>query len=193
MVYSLDLQEKWLIAGLGNPGFKHRRTRHNLGYMVINRLAQRFKARFSPADFFNLAEVHKPEFVLYLMKPMTYMNRSGLAISSFLQHHHLPFEHILIVLDDLALPIGKIRLRPGGSDGGHNGLASVINNVKSSKVPRLRIGTGLSNTEDVSGFVLSPFKLREKKIIKTAVQNACDAVEMIINQGLETAMNSYNQ
>jgi peptidyl-tRNA hydrolase, PTH1 family len=193
MFSSSDIQKKWLIAGLGNPGFKYRGTRHNLGYMTVTRLARRFKERFYLSELCLAAKVLKPEYVLYLIKPLTYMNRSGMAVSNFMQLQNLPVEQMLVVFDDLALPAGKIRLKPRGSSGGHNGLASVIDHMGSGSFPRLRIGIGPADTKDVSTFVLSSFKFREKKLISEAVETACDAVEMIITQGLEKAMNIYNQ
>ncbi len=192
MSHTQNFEKKMLIVGLGNPGFKYRRTRHNLGYRVVNRIASGYKVRFDVHEFYSLATVKMPGIKLYLLKPLTFMNRSGLAVAAFQRKHNISVKQILIVFDDMALPVGKIRLRPGGGDGGHNGLASVIENLNNAGFPRLRIGIGASGSDDVSRFVLSSFKFNERAKIKKAVDQACKSIETIINHGFEKAMNKFN-
>ncbi|RMH10403.1 MAG: aminoacyl-tRNA hydrolase [Planctomycetota bacterium] len=186
-----------LIVGLGNPGMKYERTRHNAGFMVLDRLAQRHapsqvaKSRFHALTL----DVRIGSEPCVLLKPMTYMNRSGQSVAQAVHFFKLAPEHDLIVIvDDVALPVGTIRLRPGGSDGGHNGLADIDRALAGAPYPRVRVGIGAVPQFMVrADWVLSRFMKEELESVQQAVDSAADAVEMVVTQGLDAAMNRFNR
>jgi peptidyl-tRNA hydrolase, PTH1 family len=183
-----------LVVGLGNPGRKYKDTRHNLGFQVIDLVAKKHKKKpkSGPSDF-HFAKIDFEGRELYLVKPDTFMNDSGIAVSDCLKRWEVRPEELLVICDDLSLPVGRIRIRANGSDGGHNGLKSIIAHVGSSDFPRLRMGIG-PNPPDYPAekYVLKPFHKSEKKIVKEMIQTAREAVEYTIAEGVEKAMNRYN-
>jgi len=177
-----------IIFGLGNPGLKYRATRHNTGYIFLERMAKVYKKRFQPRSGYKIAKIRIASKNVNLVKPICWMNQSGLAIAEILQERDNDF---LVILDDLNLPLGKIRLKGSGSDGGHLGLRSIINSLNSSTFPRLRIGIGPPNQDAVS-YVLSPFESTEKKILRSVIEKAIEGIEILLKQGLVRAQNFMN-
>jgi PTH1 family peptidyl-tRNA hydrolase len=180
-----------LIAGLGNPGREYARTRHNAGFRVIDVLAERWNVALSPEPKWR-AELGRVGDV-FLCKPTTFMNLSGEAVTAIADYYKIEPEETLIVCDDAALPLGRIRVRPGGSSGGQNGLANVILHFATEDVPRLRIGVGGPEGKTLTSHVLGAFSPEEETIFQAALTRAADAVELAQARGLESAMNQFNQ
>ncbi len=183
-----------LIVGLGNPGARYRLTRHNLGFMVLDLLAERW--RIAVGGRRHEAELGSGEIAetrVVLAKPQTFMNASGESVAKVRRLHRLEPRDILVVCDDLDLPLGRVRLRGEGGAGGHNGLASLIS-VLGKGFPRLRIGIGrpLGGADPVD-FVLEPFTASERPTVHTAIERAADGVESWLREGLESAMNTLNR
>jgi PTH1 family peptidyl-tRNA hydrolase len=183
-----------LIIGLGNPGKDYERTRHNVGFDLIDRLAQLHGIAVKRRDCRALVgDGHVGAARVYLMKPQTYMNSSGESAALFLRQRPLAIADILVISDDIALPVGKLRFRPGGSAGGHNGLKSLIAHLHSQDFARLRIGVGAPRTDDVQiDFVLSPFSKQERAEIDDAIERAIPGLESWIAHGIEPTMNKFN-
>jgi len=183
-----------MIVGLGNPGKEYADTRHNFGFRVVDALAsaldtnvkkRKFGARFGETDF----ESHK----LILLKPWTFMNRSGGAVATAVGFYKLPLNELLVVTDDMALEPGVIRMRPRGSSGGHNGLKSIIAALGSEDFCRLRCGIGSAGTSEAYDYVLSNVPAEQRVVIDTAVDRARDAALCWISRGVDEAMNEYNE
>jgi PTH1 family peptidyl-tRNA hydrolase len=182
-----------LIAGLGNPGAAYGGTRHNVGFLVLDALALRLGTTLARSKFNALFEETLLEGTkLLLLKPQLYMNRSGHAVAAAAGFYKLRPENVLVVTDDMALPVGRVRLRPKGSAGGHNGLKDVIARLGTDQFPRLRVGIGPSGPMDSVDYVLSRFSQDEQKIIDLAVPTAVQAVLCWTAEGIEAAMNRYN-
>lgn len=179
-----------LIVGLGNPGRQYADTRHNAGYFLLDELARRTKTAFHFEAKWN-AEIAFHEGRC-LMKPRTFMNLSGEAAGGYARYHKLAPAEVLVVLDDVALPLGDLRIRRGGSAGGHHGLESVLAHLGTNAVPRLRVGIGAASG-NLSHHVLGTFTADEVPVLQTAVARAADAVETAEAAGIESAMNLYNQ
>lgn len=182
------------VVGLGNPGPEYEDTRHNLGFRIVDQLAERWKAgrwRRSGERLQARATVAGREIAL--VKPITWMNRSGIAIRALRDSLECQPEEILVCYDELALPLGRIRLRPNGSHGGHNGMRSIIDRLGTTEFPRLRVGIGPEGqVDDASDFVLSPFRRKERPLADEGVVRAADAVECAVIEDLLTAMNRFN-
>ena len=184
-----------LVAGLGNPGRKYSKTRHNLGYMVVDLLAKRFESSFrkKKGDFRQSAVSISGRNIL-LIKPTTFMNLSGVAVRQAAEYHCFDPREVLVVCDDFNLPSGKIRIRDRGSDGGHKGLRSTIEELQTGDFPRLRMGIGMPEEIDypVEAFVLEKFGKDERKSAEKMIEDAATAVETIIEQDIEAAQHKYN-
>lgn len=186
--------EPFLIAGLGNPGRQYSENRHNVGFMLVSRLADHLGVSFSRLESKALVTkaVHI-EYRLVLAKPQTYMNLSGQAVSSLLRYYKVPLENLLIAYDDVDLPLGTIRLRPGGSSGGQKGMGSIIEQLGTQDFPRLRIGIGRPpGRMDAAAYVLQDFSRGEIKILDEVLERGVQAVLTFITDGLDIAMNQYN-
>lgn len=182
-----------LIVGLGNPDNKYDQTRHNVGFMVVDALAERFGATVRRKKFNALTEeVFAEEMKLLLLKPQQYMNRSGHAVATAAGFHKLGPADILVVTDDMALDVGRIRLRAKGSAGGHNGLKDIIARLGSDDFPRLRVGIGDSGRIDAAAYVLSRFSENERTVIDGAIRTAVDAICCWLRDGIGMAMTRYN-
>lgn len=185
----------WLVVFLGNPGLKYEGTRHNAGFMTGDAMAKAQGVSLNRARFQALTAtcVIGGESVL-LMKPQTFMNLSGEAAAQAARFYKIPPEHVLVVSDETALPIGKLRVRTKGSAGGHNGLKSVIACLGTENFPRVRIGVGAPPHPeyDMADWVLSSFKNEDAEQMAEAVKRAAEAVECYITQGADRAMNRYN-
>lgn len=182
-----------LIVGLGNPGREYAGTRHNVGFMTIAELAKQHrinvKGAFGPAIAGRGSIAGEP---VMLLQPTTFMNRSGTAVAYALKKLELPLTELLIIFDDLDLPVGKIRLRSLGSSGGHNGIKSTIAALNSQEFSRLRIGIGRSEGTDVIDYVLQPFAADERLLIHETIGRACSAVEAWVQNGIERAASQFN-
>jgi len=178
-----------LLVGLGNPGREYRDTRHNVGFDLLERFAARERVEFRPEKSWQ-AEVARAGDLL-LCKPLTYMNLSGQAVRPLTQFYKIEPVQVLVILDDMALPLGKLRLRANGSAGGHNGLQSIIDQFGTTAVPRLRVGIG-SAQQDAVGHVLGRFALEERPALEQSLDRALEAIDCARTRGLEAAMNAYN-
>jgi peptidyl-tRNA hydrolase, PTH1 family len=182
-----------LVVGLGNPGTKYQGTRHNIGFDLVDRLARGGSTSTFTRKFEGLAtEIEIDYRRVMLLKPETFMNLSGRSVGQAVRFHKLPHADILVACDDLSLPLGKLRLRSGGSDGGQKGLRDIINHLGSDQFPRLRIGIGDKEQADASDFVLTRFRNSERPVIDDALILASQAVAVWVTQGLDTAMNRFN-
>ena len=183
-----------LIAGLGNPGSEYAATRHNIGFMVVDQLAAQFGSTWekSVPQAREDALSAKCGAVL-LIKPMSFMNRSGYPLFAVAQFYKIEPQQILIILDDLALPLGRLRLRARGGPGGHNGLESIIVQFGTEEIPRLRVGIGQAPREGYADYVLSRFFDEEKPLVRSTIGRAVDAVKCAIDNGLVSAMNTFNK
>jgi peptidyl-tRNA hydrolase, PTH1 family len=183
----------WLIVGLGNPGAEYDGTRHNVGFEVVNVLAKRHGIPVQRRGFQSvLGDGRIGSQRVILARPMTYMNLSGAAVAAISRFYRLEPGNVIVVLDEVALPVGQLRLRYQGSAGGHNGLASVIQSVGTAAVPRVRIGVGAPDGAPLVGHVLSKFRPEEASIVREAYDRAADAIDCAVELGFETAMNRYN-
>ncbi|MFQ5677433.1 MAG: aminoacyl-tRNA hydrolase [bacterium] len=181
------------MVGLGNPGFKYKRTRHNVGFQVIDQICKKYKAATPQRKkTYVLSETTFLDRRVILAKPMTFMNRSGDAVRELIDNFEIPLSNLLIIFDDLNLPFGKLRVRGKGSDGGHNGLASIIRKLDSTDFSRLRIGIGRERVVDKVNFVLSRFDREEKKALKIIISNSVDACFHFVTQGINPTMNKFN-
>ena len=179
-----------LLVGLGNPGREYAETRHNVGFMIADRLATKGGAAFRSERIWQ-ADVAKTAGVL-LCKPLTYMNLSGAAVRAVSDFYKIPPAQILIILDDMALPLGRLRLRGDGSAGGHNGLASVIEHLGTQEVARLRVGIGAALPGAATDHVLGRFNLEEMAALEQTLVRAEAAIACAQERGIEAAMNAFN-
>lgn len=195
----LDVARKgiimYIIAGLGNPGKQYEMTRHNIGFHTIDYIADRLKVKVKKLKYKSLyGETEINGEKVYLVKPQTYMNLSGESIAEFAEFYKLSPEKIIIINDDISLDVGRIRVRPKGSAGGHNGLKSIIYRLGSDEFPRIKMGVGAPPNKDydLADFVLGRFTREEIPIMEKAIIKAADAAEEIIKNGVPSAMNKYN-
>ena len=195
MLFQRKAPVSWLIVGLGNPGGQYDNTRHNAGFAVADELARRggfavqrvkFKALTAAAEIGGQGAL--------VMKPATYMNLSGEAVGEAARFYKLSADHVLVISDDVDLPLGKLRLRSGGSAGGHNGLKSVIQHLGTDQFPRLKVGVGGKPHPDydLADWVLGKLQGEDKKLMDETVKRAAAAVECLLKDGLQKAMNQYN-
>ncbi len=185
-----------LIVGLGNPGLSYRHTRHNAGAQAVERLAKKHRLIFRPnRSFKSLVVSGKIEDInVCLALPQTFMNLSGVAVSALLRKKHIALRDILVVCDDVALPLGEIRLKASGSYGGHNGLASVIERLGTKDFSRLRLGVGSGpGDKDLADYVLSGFQKSERTALNGMLDTAVEAIEVWASKGIDKCMNHFNK
>jgi len=180
-----------LVAGLGNPGPEYASTRHNIGFMVADQLAAQFRSTWQKSTKWDALWTKCGD--VFLAKPMSCMNRSGLPLLAIAQFYKIQPTEVLVMLDDMALPLGRLRLRLGGGSGGHNGLESAITQFGTEEIPRLRIGIGQAPAAGSVDYVLSRFFEEEKPIVRSAVERAAAAVKCAIDNDLISAMNIFNK
>jgi len=180
-----------LVAGLGNPGPEYAATRHNVGFMVVDQLAAQFGASWEKSRKWDALLAKCGD--VFLAKPTSYMNRSGYPLVAISQFYKIEPTQVLVVLDDMALPLGRLRLRASGGSGGHNGLESVITQFGTDDIPRLRIGIGDAPPAGSVDYVLSRFFEEEKPIARLAIDRAVEAVKCAIDNDLISAMNIFNK
>lgn len=188
-------QESWLIVGLGNPGKEYERTRHNCGFRVLDILAEKLNCKVDKAKFQGLyGQTVVDGKKLFLLKPLTYMNLSGLSVLQLSSYFNIPPQRIIVIFDDISLEPGRLRVRSNGSAGGHNGIKSVISELGSQEFPRVKVGVGAKPypEQDLADWVLSGFTASEEKALKTALENAADAALCLIEKGVMATANRYN-
>lgn len=188
----------WLVVGLGNPGTQYQNTRHNMGFMAIDALTHRYGCHLSEdkrakALTGTLRIAHYPDKIV-CVKPLTYMNLSGKAVASLSQYYKIAPDHVLVIVDDAALPLGKLRIRNRGSHGGQNGLRNIIQCLGNNQnFPRLRLGIGQPHpNQPLDKYVLQPFRNEELGVVSQVLDTAVNATEHIITQGVTNAMNQFN-
>lgn len=182
-----------VFVGLGNPGKTYRYTRHNVGFMVVDELARQLNCPLMRAKpLYEKGECDFEGNPVLLIRPLTFMNRSGLAVQQAVEHYHLDVNQLLVISDDFHLPFGKIRFRRKGSDGGHKGLASIIECLKRSDFPRLRVGIGQEEIQDPVDFVLSPFDTQEMRSLPEYIAEAAQACLFYLREGMTNTMNRFN-
>ena len=184
----------WLIVGLGNPGAKYENTRHNMGFKTIDLLAEKLSVPVNKVKFksaYNI--VNFAGCKCLLMKPQTYMNLSGEAVREAAQFYKIPADHVLVIYDDVSLPVGKLRVRPTGSAGGHNGIKNIIAHLGTQSFPRVKIGVAAPGEEgDMVDWVIGVPSQAERKILAESFEQAIEAAECIISDGCQKAMNRFN-
>ena len=185
----------WLLVGLGNPGNQYAATRHNMGFMALDRLADREGFRFNKLRFRAWTGQWKMgDRQVLVMKPQTYMNLSGEAVREAVQFYKIPADHVLVIYDDVSLPVGKLRVRPTGSAGGHNGIKNIIAHLGTQDFPRIKIGTGApaGGGAEMIDWVIGVPSQAERKILVESFERAIQAAEDILENGCQKAMNDYN-
>lgn len=195
MFFQKKAPVSWIVVGLGNPGDKYENTRHNAGFLVVDELARRgnFAVRKVKHKALTETAVIGGQGVL-VMKPTTYMNLSGEAVGEAARFYKIPADRVLVISDDTDLPVGKLRIRKSGSAGGHNGLKSIIQHLGGDKFPRLKVGVGGKPHPDydMADWVLGKLQGEDKKIFDEAVKRAADAIECLLKEGADKAMNKFN-
>lgn len=190
----MPANDAWLIIGLGNPGNRYRNTRHNMGFMVVDKVADDFRIPLDKKKFdaiYGKGRIHDAEVVI--VKPMTFMNRSGLAVNRFANFFKVANRNVLVVYDDIDLEFGRIKIKEKGGDGGHKGVRSIIDALGTGDFCRLRMGIGRPRTDiDVSGHVLSPFSPDEQIVLSPFIETARDALLTILCKGTKVGMNQFN-
>lgn len=188
------LPPEWLIVGLGNPGPEYKGTRHNVGFDVVERLAEKHRIKLDKSKHrarYGVGVVGETSVVL--VKPLTYMNLSGQAVAPLAKEYSIAPDHILVVTDDLDLVVGRVRLKPKGSAGGHNGHKSLIQSLGTQEYPRLKIGIGSVDRSQTVDHVLGAFKGDERDVIARALAKATEGVERVVSVGVESAQSFVNE
>lgn len=195
MFFQRQTGVEWIVVGLGNPGKQYESTRHNMGFLAADGLADRAGFRFSKLRFkaWTAQWEHRGSKIL-VMKPQTYMNLSGEAVGEAARFYKVPPQRVLVISDDIALPAGKLRIRPSGSAGGHNGLKSIIRHLGSDQFPRIKVGVGIPQQEgfDTVDWVIGKPRGEDEKAIVAALDKAVEAIPYLIERGVSEAMNKFN-
>ena len=184
----------WLVAGLGNPGQKYQNTRHNMGFLTVDLLAEQKNIKLNRVKFKSAYNILSfAGYRCLVMKPQTYMNLSGEAVREAAQFYKIPPEQVLVIYDDVSLPVGKLRVRPSGSAGGHNGIKNIIAHLGTQDFPRTKIGTGAPGENgDMIDWVIGVPSQGEKKVLLEAFQRAIEAAACVVEHGCQKAMNEFN-
>lgn len=187
--------ESWLIVGLGNPGREYERTRHNVGFRVVEKLADKLGCKVDRLKFQGLyGQVSYQGKKLFLLKPQTYMNLSGRSVLQLSAYFNIPPQRIIVIFDDISLPPGRLRVRGDGSAGGHNGIKSIIAELGSQAFPRVKLGVGAKPhpEQDLADWVLSTFSSAEERDLESALTRGAEAALMIMEKGVPEAANRFN-
>ena len=193
MLDSLN-KENTLIVGLGNPGLAYRHNRHNVGFMVADALADKLEIPLKRVKFkAQIGNGKLEDIPIIIAKPLTFMNKSGEAVAPLVRYFKVPLERLLVIHDDMDLPLGTLRMRPSGSSAGHNGMLSIFDKLGTNAIPRLRVGIGRPpGRMDPADYVLQDFPRSEEELLSMVIAQACEAALAFITTGLEKAMNTYN-
>lgn len=186
---------EFIVVGLGNPDRKYTLTRHNSGFLCVDMLSEKLNFRVDKLKFKSLiADTTIGGHRCIVMKPQTYMNNSGEAVRECANFYKIKPENIIVIYDDISLDVGKLRIRRKGTDGGHNGIKSIIYHLNSDQFPRIKVGCGKKPHPDydMADWVLSEFKKDEQKALEPALENACKAIELLLDNQIDKAMNLYN-
>ena len=193
MLDSLN-KENTLIVGLGNPGLAYRHNRHNVGFMVADALADKLEIPLKRVKFkAQIGNGKLGDIPIIIAKPLTFMNNSGEAVAPLVRYFKVPLERLLVIHDDMDLPLGTLRMRPSGGSAGHNGMLSIFDKLGTNAIPRLRVGIGRPpGRMDPADYVLQDFPKSEEELLSMVIAQACEAALAFITTGLEKAMNTYN-
>ncbi len=193
MLDSLN-KENTLIVGLGNPGLAYRHNRHNVGFMVADALADKLEIPLKRVKFkAQIGNGKLGDIPVIIAKPLTFMNNSGEAVAPLVRYFKVPLERLLVIHDDMDLPLGTLRMRPSGGSAGHNGMLSIFDKLGTNAIPRLRVGIGRPpGRMDPADYVLQDFPRSEEELLSMVIAQACEAALAFITTGLEKAMNTYN-
>jgi len=193
MLDSLD-KENTLIVGLGNPGLAYRHNRHNVGFMVADALADKLEIPLKRVKFkAQIGNGKLEDIPIIIAKPLTFMNKSGEAVAPLVRYFKVPLERLLVIHDDMDLPLGTLRMRPSGGSAGHNGMLSIFDKLGTNAIPRLRVGIGRPpGRMHPADYVLQDFPKSDEELLKMVIAKACEAALAFIITGLEKAMNTYN-
>jgi len=183
----------WIVAGLGNPGKKYSKTKHNIGFMVIEEIARKYKIDLKDKEKFRIGRGSIDGEKVLLIEPLLYMNKSGIALKDIITKFNIPLEKVIVIHDDLDMETGKLRIRKKGSSGGHKGVESIIQSLSTKDFVRLKIGIGREEGTLAEDYVLSKFRKNEIPIIKNAIEKTSDAITSILLDGLDKAMNGFNR
>ena len=194
MLDSLINKENTLIVGLGNPGLAYRHNRHNVGFMVADALADKLEIPLKRVKFkAQIGNGKLGDIPIIIAKPLTFMNNSGEAVAPLVRYFKVPLERLLVIHDDMDLPLGTLRMRPSGGSAGHNGMLSIFDKLGTNAIPRLRVGIGRPpGRMDPADYVLQDFPRSEEELLSMVIAQACEAALAFITTGLEKAMNTYN-
>jgi len=187
-------KENTLIVGLGNPGLAYRHNRHNVGFMVADALADKLEIPLKRVKFkAQIGNGKLEDIPIIIAKPLTFMNNSGEAVAPLVRYFKVPLERLLVIHDDMDLPLGTLRMRPSGGSAGHNGMLSIFDKLGTNAIPRLRVGIGRPpGRMDPADYVLQDFPKSDEELLKMVIAQACEAALAFITNGLEKAMNTYN-
>lgn len=195
MIFGKNKSDMWLIAGLGNPGLQYEKTRHNAGFMAADRLAEKHGAQFNKHKFEAVyADFKMGDRRILLVKPQTYMNNSGSAVTALLNFYKIPTDRLIVMFDDITLDVGKLRLRRKGSHGGHKGIKDIIELTGTDEIMRIKIGVGERENRDydLKDWVSGKIPPEQMTVLYKALDRAALAAEEIITRGIDSAMNKYN-
>jgi peptidyl-tRNA hydrolase, PTH1 family len=182
----------WLIAGLGNPGSRYEKTRHNIGFLVLDELARRQQLEFKEKEEYRQCRGSLGDEKIVLLEPLTFMNMSGIAVRKIMQKSNILPAKLIVIHDDLDLQTGNLKIRKKGSSGGHKGVESIIQHIGTQEFIRVRIGIGRDPFVPTEKYVLSKFRKDELPLIREAIVNAVESVHAIISEGIDRAMNRFN-
>ncbi len=182
----------WVIVGLGNPGRRYAKTRHNIGFVVADNLAERYGIELRTKELYAAGKGSMEGNKIVLVEPLTFMNRSGLAVRDVMKRHGVEAGNLIVIHDDIDTETGKLKIRKKGSSGGHKGIESIIQETGTSEFIRVKIGIDREEGVLVEDYVLGKFRKEEIPLIKDAIAGAADAVDMILRDGVDKAMNTFN-
>lgn len=182
----------WLIVGLGNPGRKYARTRHNIAFLVLEEFIEKHGLEFKEKRDYRICNGSIDGTEIVLIEPLTFMNRSGTAVHKIMDKFNIPSEKTIVIHDDLDIEVGRLKIRRRGSSGGHRGVESIIQNIGSSGFIRIKIGIGRDEYISAEDYVLSKFRRNELPLIREAIKKAGESIYSIITEGVERAMNRFN-
>jgi PTH1 family peptidyl-tRNA hydrolase len=182
----------WAIVGLGNPGSKYAKTRHNLGFMVVDVITEFLDVEFKEKKDYMIVRGSLAEHEVQLVEPLTFMNLSGIAVKDVLHKFDITPDNLIVIHDDIDMDVGRLKIKKSGSSGGHKGIESIIQNIGTKEFIRVKIGVGREIGMLAEDYVLKKFKKEELPLIKDAIQRAADAITVIVSEGIEKAMNKFN-